>query len=67
VKWEYKIVKEETEIYDLGENGWELAAAIPDGEGMKLYLKRPQKNMRERITEEQREAVYQRFDMEEIE
>ncbi len=41
-------------------DGWEIAAALGPAAGNALYLRRPRLSFRDRVTLDQRTAVYQR-------
>ena len=49
-KWEYAVetlsrdaaeANQPAKLRVLGENGWELVAVIPEGEALRVFLKRP--------------------------
>jgi ATP-dependent Clp protease ATP-binding subunit ClpC len=42
-RWEYRIEDDpgEEHLNELGSEGWELVSAVPHGEGVRLFLKRP--------------------------
>ena len=60
--WEYLTVTgdAETHLATLGREGWELVAVTAGDGGPTLYFKRPGLTFRERVTLEQRRAVYER-------
>lgn len=56
--WEYYITRNENELQELGEKGWELVSIIQENGNNKLYFKRPALSLAKRITEEQRVSNY---------
>ncbi|WP_257348901.1 hypothetical protein [Pseudalkalibacillus decolorationis] len=58
MKWEYMITVDDGEISELGIQGWELVSVVQQNNEVKLYFKRPIQSFRDRITCEQRDAVY---------
>lgn len=58
MNWEYMVVEDDSNISELGEKGWELVTVLQQKDGLKLYFKRPEQSLRDRITNEQRETVY---------
>ncbi len=61
--WEYRQIPAQNEaaLDELGRAGWELVGAVPSDDGPRLYLKRPALDFRERVTLDQKRAVYARF------
>ena len=59
-RWEYLTIpeNERDRLGELGEQGWELAAAGGGPDEPTLYLKRPALSFRERVTLEQRRHYY---------
>lgn len=57
-KWEYLTVTGAPDWTALGQQGWELAAAVPAGGSVTYIFKRPAPGLKERVTLEQRAAVY---------
>lgn len=53
-RWEYLVIGEPGRLPELGREGWELVAVVPEGGASTLYLKRPVPSVREQITLEQR-------------
>jgi hypothetical protein len=58
MKWEYVVTGDETQLPNLGREGWELVAVVPRAGGLSFYLKKPAPGLKERITLEQRREVY---------
>ncbi|GHH97832.1 hypothetical protein [Neobacillus kokaensis] len=58
MKWEYLFTNEEEKIPALGLEGWELVTVIQSDAGLRFYLKRPERNLVERLTQEQKGEVY---------
>jgi hypothetical protein len=59
--WEYRALAADDPALDLdalGRGGWELVGAIEVRGRPTLYLKRPGPGLRERVTLDQRAAVY---------
>ena len=64
--WEYRCgsfspQSAEEEIQRLGDEGWELVGVVPEGSGIRLFLKRPGLDFRERVTLEQKRRYYLQF------
>lgn len=62
--WEYRAVAADAPSLDLdalGQDGWELVAALPVGGSPTLYFKRPGPDLRQRVTLDQKRAVYARL------
>lgn len=65
-EWEYLVIAESEweRLAELGRDGWELVAAIGDGDSGRLYLKRPRLDFRQRVTLDQRGAFYRALGLE---
>lgn len=61
-QWEYLKVEGDHNLAQLGREGWELVAALPDPENQPVfYFKRPLESFRDRVTEEQKQRYYARL------
>lgn len=54
------ITDDNEDMSDIGNRGWELVSVVKQTNKVKLYFKRPVKSLRDRITSEQRKAVYKK-------
>jgi hypothetical protein len=59
-QWEYRKSSAFEELAALGQEGWELVAALPDPESGRptFYLKRPAPELRTRVTLDQKRRYY---------
>lgn len=65
MKWQYFISEDEQALPQHGEAGWELVAVLERENRVVFYFKKPVPSLKERLTEEQRRAVYQQLALEE--
>jgi hypothetical protein len=58
--WEYHKASDDTQLNELGSEGWELVAVTSSGaEGAAVfYFKRPALTFREQVTEDQKRHYY---------
>lgn len=65
MRWQYFISDDEQALPQLGRDGWELVTVLESEGRRRFYFKKPMISFTERVTEEQRQAVYQQLGLEE--